>query len=163
MSRKKISGTPHYEMLYIIANKFTEEEVKPIIEKVDKLITDNGGEITFFQEWGKKKMAYPIKHNHHGYYELMEFDLPSEKLAYVNTTLRMMNEIVRHQIVAKKIKSEEELKQEKRIAEKIAAKAADEDKKEKIKEEEKAKDAQKMDLKDLDSKLDKILETDDLF
>ena len=54
MAKNKKSVTPHYELLYIISNKFTEEEIKPIIEKVSKVITDNKGEITYTEDWGKK-------------------------------------------------------------------------------------------------------------
>lgn len=80
MSRIKSSETPHYEMLYIVSNQFTEEEVKPINAKINKLIVDNGGAITYSEDWGKKKMHYPIKGFSFGYYFLIEFDVNGEQL-----------------------------------------------------------------------------------
>jgi small subunit ribosomal protein S6 len=158
MSKTKLSGIPHYELLYIVPNKFTEDELKPIIEKIGKIISDKGGKITLTEEWGKKRLAYPVKNFSYAYYILVEFDLEGDKLAKIDKDLRMMSEIMRHQIVAKKLKTEEEIKKEKEISEKIVAKQV---KKEKT-EVEKEKKKEKIDMEELDEKLDKILETDDL-
>ena len=156
MAKNKTSEIPHYELLYIISNKYSENELAPIIDKVRKIINNQEGNITFSEEWGKKRLAYPIKHFRYGYYNLVEFDLAGEKLAKVDQMLRLANEILRHQIVNKKQKTVKAIEKEKKIAEKIAVKKEKEIKKEKI------KDKEKVELKDLDEKLDKILETDDL-
>lgn len=163
MSKTKKSRIPHYEMLYIVSNQFSEDEVKPINEKLHKLIADNQGVITYTEIWGKKRMCYPIKNFGYGYYFLVEFDMAGENLAKVDKILRMSNEILRHQIVAKMKRTAEEIKMEKEKAEKkIVEKKIAEEKEGEKKEEEAKKEAKKMDLKDLDEKLDKILDTDDL-
>jgi len=163
MSRTKSSETPHYEMLYIISNQFTEDEVKPINEKVDKLITDNGGVVTYREVWGKKKMCYPIKNFAFGYYFLVEFDVDGEQLKKIDKNLRMSSEILRHQVVSKTKRTAEEIKSEKEMVEKkMVDKKIAEDQAEEKKEEDAKKESKKMDLKDLDEKLDKILDTDDL-
>ena len=156
MSKTKSNKTPHYELLYIVSNKYSEDELKPIIAKVNKLVEDNDGKITHQEEWGKKKFAYPIQHFNYGYYNLLEFESDGEKLKKINKELRIDSDILRFQIVAKKIKTEEEIKQAKRISEKIAVKSQE---KEKL---EKERTKGKVNLKDLEEKLDKILETDDL-
>lgn len=74
----------------------------------------------------------------------------------------MSNEVLRHMIVAKPVKSEQNIKKEKAISEKIASKAAEHLKLEQEQEQEQEKSKGKMNLKDLDEKLDKILDTDDL-
>jgi len=162
MSKIKSSEIPHYELLYLISNKFSEDEVKPIREKVKGFITANQGKITLSQDLGKKRLAYPIKGFRFGYYNLTEFDMPGENLTKLDRSLRLTEEILRQQIVSKVLKTVEQIAQEKIIAEKIAAKnlAAEKTAKEKVKEKERDKD--KVDLKDLDEKLDKILETSDL-
>jgi len=162
MAKNKSNKTPHYEMLYIISNKFTEDELKPIREKVGKTITDNGGAVTYAEEWGKKKFTYPIEHFHHGYYQLLEFDLEADKVAGLDRTFRLSNEILRHMLVAKPVRSTEEIEAEKRAAEKRVAKMKEKEEKEIKKEEKKPEKKKLVDLKDLDEKLDKILETDDL-
>lgn len=156
MSKVKSDKIPHYELLYIVSNKFTEDELKPIIEQVRQLIEKNGGRITFTEQWGKRKLAYSIKLFSHGYYNLVEFDAVGEGLKKITRGLDMESEIVRYQIVAKKIKTAAEVEKEKAITEKIAAKAVA---KEQLEEEKKKG---KVDLKDLDERLDRILDTDDL-
>ena len=160
MSKVKSGETPHYELLYIISNKFSEDEVKPIIAKVNSLIVNNQGKITLAEDLGKKRLSYPIKGFRYGYYLLAKFDLAGENLINVDRALRLMNEVLRHQIITKIVKTAEQIAQDKKIAEKIAARNIKEEKE--VKEKIKETDKEKVDLKDLDEKLDKILETDDL-
>ena len=95
--------------------------------------------------WGKKKFAYPIDHNNHGYYNLIEFDLEKEKLAKIENTLRMSQEIVRYMTVKKRVKTEEEIQEEKKVAEKIAAKSLEQKEQEEKEEKKEEKDAKKSD------------------
>ena len=151
--------TEHYEILYILPMSYTAEEVKPITQKVAELIKTNGGAITKEQDLDKQKFAYPIKGQSHGYYFLYEFDLTTDKLIALNRALQLTNEVLRFIIVKKQVKTEEQLKQEAKIQEKIAAKREKEKTKE-AKEEKvsKEKAKPKISLEDLDKKLDEILE-----
>ncbi len=163
MAKNKSSEIPHYEMLYIVANKYSEDELKPIVENVNKTIEKEGGKITYEESWGKKKLAYPIQHFHYGYYTVVEFDIPAKKMAKLNDLFRMSAEILRHMIVSKKKLSEEEIKKKQEEKEKLSKKEEkkEEKKDEKAKlEEEKKKGSVK--LEELDEKLDKILDTNDL-
>lgn len=166
MGKTKKEGKMHYEILFILPNKFTQDEADKIAESVKKDITDNSGVITYNESWGKKKLAYPIDTNNHGYYYLYEFDLEGEKLAKLEKLLTMSQDVLRHMIVKKRVVTEDEKKEEKRIAEKIAAKSLEkkeeEEKKEEKKKEEQKSDKKKVDLEELDEKLDKILDTGDL-
>jgi len=156
MAKNKSAATPHYELLYIIANKFSENELEPIIAKVTKLIDDAQGTITHTEDWGKKKMAYQIAGYSHGYYRLVEFDLEPASLARIERNIRMMPEIIRHQVVSKAPFDPTQVKPAsiKPVVEKIEPIV--------IKNNETPKVKDKADLKDLDEKLDKILETNDL-
>lgn len=163
MSKTKSDATPHYELLFIVSNKYSEEEAKAVVERAHKIITDNEGEVTYTEVWGKKKMTYPVKNFHYGYYFLAEFNCAKEKINKVDTEFRLSNEILRHMIVVKPIRTIEEIKAEKAEEEKKIMEKIKEEKKEAV-EPKKAKERkeQKVDMKELDEKLDKILETDDL-
>ncbi|MFA5155133.1 MAG: 30S ribosomal protein S6 [Patescibacteria group bacterium] len=168
MSKTKTTGTTHYEILFIIPNKFTDDEAKTLAGQVEKTLADNGAQITKREYWGKKRLAYEIKHNAFGYYGLFEFDLEGANLAKIDSVLRLSANVLRHQIVVKKQKSEAELAKESKIRAKIDSKKAEAEKK----QEEKAKNAsasaepkakdQRVNLKDLDEKLEGILNADDL-
>lgn len=166
MARNKKSSTPHYEMLYIVSNKYTEKEVEPIQEEVKKIIEKHAGQVTYSENWGKKKLMYPINHFDHGYYALYEFDCEATNMNKINEEMRLDNKILRFMIVAKKARSQEEIEAEKVKAEEIIKKEVKETE-EKIEAKEKKEEApkkedKKVDLEKLDEKLDKILDTDDL-
>jgi len=61
MSKAKSGEQPHYELLYLISNKFSEDEVKPIMEKVNALVTANGGEISLSEELAKNDWFIQLK------------------------------------------------------------------------------------------------------
>jgi len=158
-----------YELVYLISNKFSENELEPITSSVLKLIKDNGGKVILEENWGKKKLAYPIKKFFNAYYYLVEFDLEAEQLEKIDRYLRLADEILRHLIVRKTVKTEDEIEQEKKIAEKIAKRQEKEVREEKNAKEQgntpavKKKEEERASMEELEEKLDKILdETDNL-
>lgn len=160
MAKNKLGKVPHYELLYIISNKYSEDELRPIVEKVNKIISDNKSKITYEEVWGKKKMCYPIKGFNYGYYQLAEFDSDEESVNKIKYELRINRDILRHMIVAKVAISESERENQKKRAEKKMIAKVEENKKQEEKPKEEPK--KKVDMKELDKKLDKILDTDDL-
>ncbi|MFA6171444.1 MAG: 30S ribosomal protein S6 [Patescibacteria group bacterium] len=160
MSKVKSSAIPKYELLYLIPNKYSEDEVPAIIEKVSKIITDHEGKVEQTEDWGKKKLAYPIKGYVYGYYHLTRMSLPGSKINEIDQLIQRAPEVLRHII----IKDEGRVEKKVRTRVKEAGETAMIGEKEKALAEEKEtkKDAAKVDLKDLDDKLDKILEGGDL-
>lgn len=167
MSKSKASGPSRYELLFIVANNYTEEEAKTIVTKVESILTENGAKIAYREFWGKKKLAYVIKQNHYGYYNLCEFDAEREIIAKLDRTLRLSHEVLRHQIISIAAISDEERA---KIKEKQAQSAIKNDKKEDKPGKEKMQklataktektdknDSDKAELKDLDEKLEGIL------
>jgi small subunit ribosomal protein S6 len=151
-----------YEIVYLISNKFAENELEPITSAVTKLITDNGGVIITEENWGKKKLAYQIKQFFHAYYILVEFDLAKEKLAKLENYLRLNEDLIRYLVVQKRIKSAEEIANEKRVAQKMAEEQAKQNEEitapHKAPAEIKAKEEKKVSMEELDEKLNKILD-----
>lgn len=182
MSKTKTSDKTHYEMLFIIPNKFTEDEAKAIEERIGKAIAAANGEITYSEDWGKKKMAYAIGGYNYGYYKLAEFDLPGAELKALDNSLRLSSDILRHQIVKIKKRTPEQIAADKKTSEELAKKRRGQDEEaaakpvaaEAVEEktstlateekpaEERKTAKKKTDLKDLDKKLDDILDTNDL-
>ena len=156
----------HYELLYLISGNFAESDLTPIKEKVLGYIKKYEGEVTFEDNFGKKKLAYPVSKNHQGYYLISEFDMDGAKLKDLEKDIKLTNEVLRHMIVKKKIQAQGaavkptlnmdiEPKVEKKFVKGKTAKP--EMPKVEIKEEE---EKDKLKLEDLDDKLDEILEGD---
>lgn len=168
MSKSKQSGAAHYEILFAIPNKFTEDEAQAVIAKTKKLIEDAGGQVTMEEYWGKKRLAYPINHNNYGYYQLFEFDLERNALAKVEKTLQLSTDILRFLTLSKAVKTAEQIKKETKIKEKISLKKAKEEETKKssaapkTSSKKESSDDEKTDMKNLDEKLEGILNAKDL-
>ncbi|MBR5364789.1 MAG: 30S ribosomal protein S6 [Clostridia bacterium] len=90
-----------YETLFVIDPDLTEEATSTLVEKFTKLISDNG-EIESVDEWGKRRLAYPINDKPEGYYVLVNFkseaSLPSELERIFGITEGILRSIViRHE------------------------------------------------------------------
>jgi small subunit ribosomal protein S6 len=90
-----------YEIVYVIRPDLSEEDRSTKIERIHSLISENGGEIGKVEDWGKRVLAYEIKHNTEGYYGLAEFRLPPDSVRTVEDRLNIDEEILRYQIVSR--------------------------------------------------------------
>jgi len=165
----------HYEALIIISSRITEEELPFVVDKIFGIIKKNGGTITKNENLGKKKLAFSIKQSRYGFYVLIEFNLTPEKYHAIEKDLGLMEEVIRHQILKIREKTERDLERERMLERSAALRLQEEEKKEKkmgatpvstekteIKKEEKAAapPKKKISLEELDEKLDKILDDD---
>jgi len=67
--------------------------------KVKKLFTDHSGKVVSTDNWGKRKLAYPIKKLEHAVYVFYVVDMPGENVRKVETTLNITDEVIRFLIV----------------------------------------------------------------
>jgi len=93
MEQKKL-----YETLYIVNSALGEETVKSTVEKFTALITDNG-EIETLNEWGNRKLAYPINDYTEGYYVLVRFKSAAAFPAELDRIFNITDSILRSLIV----------------------------------------------------------------
>lgn len=63
----------HYETTFIVTQKLSESEQREVVEKFLNLIKTNEGEVTNVEQWGLRKLAYPINADYNGYYTYVEF------------------------------------------------------------------------------------------
>lgn len=90
-----------YELMYVLVNSGTDEEKDAMIEKVNALITKNGGVVDSVEKLGNKKLAYEINKKHEGYYVLVNFTADASVPAVLTSTLRITENILRYIVVAK--------------------------------------------------------------
>ena len=62
-----------YETVYVIAPDLSEEETEQIISRMEQIVRDNGGKEIEITKWGKRQLAYEIKHYNEGYYVIMRY------------------------------------------------------------------------------------------
>lgn len=63
----------NYETTFIVVPELSESEQREVSDKFINLIKENGGEVTNIEQWGLRKLAYPINAKYNGYYTFVEF------------------------------------------------------------------------------------------
>lgn len=87
-----------YELLYLLPTKYTDEEIGGVISKLTDEMKASGVNISRAEQVGKLKLAYPIRHQHYGYYVLAAFEAEKETLKKLQDYLKMNLEILRSAI-----------------------------------------------------------------
>jgi small subunit ribosomal protein S6 len=64
-----------YELILIVHPEIADDAIEPVTNNISQLITGKGGTIVEIAPWGRKKLAYPIKHLLEGSYVLIKFKL----------------------------------------------------------------------------------------
>ena len=90
-----------YETLYILKTEIGEEAIKAMIEKIANIITTNGGTIESTDEWGKKKLAYPIEDLNEGYYVLLNYSAGPELPKELVRNFEIFDDVLRHLVIRK--------------------------------------------------------------
>lgn len=86
----------YYEFTYIVNPVLEEEQFEEAVEKVNKLFTDNGGEIEEVDKWGLRKFAYEVDKKNSGYYVNMYVTAPAEAIPVVERNLRIDDHFMRY-------------------------------------------------------------------
>lgn len=69
-----------YESIFILRSSLGDEEAEAVIEKMKSVLTKHGATIVKAENWGKKKLAYEIKHDRRGTYILLQFESTQENV-----------------------------------------------------------------------------------
>ena len=88
-----------YELMYIIDIALEEAAKKALIERISALITGNGGEVEKVDEWGKRRLAYPINDLPEGYYTLMTFTAKTDFPAELDRIYKITDGVMRSLII----------------------------------------------------------------
>ena len=88
-----------YELVIIFRPELTKEKIDGGVEHVTKMVTERGGAIASVESWGKRKLAYPIKHQAEGVYILIKFSAGSQVTKKINADLRISEDVLRHLVI----------------------------------------------------------------
>ena len=84
-----------YETIFIATPVLSEAQMKEAVEKFRDLIVADGGEIVHEEDWGLRKLAYPIQKKTTGFYHLIEFKAEPAFIAKFETEYRRDERIIR--------------------------------------------------------------------
>jgi small subunit ribosomal protein S6 len=84
-----------YETVFIVTPVLSDDQVKETVKKFKKILTEGGAEILVEEDWGLRKLAYPIKHKTTGFYNLIEFKAEGALIEKLETEFRRDEKIIR--------------------------------------------------------------------
>ena len=84
-----------YESAVLINAALDDQQIDSILTRIKDLITNNGGQIREIDNWGRKRLAYPVEKSKIGYYAIYRFDAPSDLIAKLERAYTLDEQILR--------------------------------------------------------------------
>ena len=84
-----------YEAVFIMTPVLSDQQMKEAVDKFRTVLTNGGAEIVHEENWGLKKLAYPIQHKSTGFYQLIQFKSNPELIAKFELELKRDERILR--------------------------------------------------------------------
>ncbi len=87
-----------YELGFILDPEVSEEQSHAILERVEQIVSNYDGQVVRVNQWGRRRLAYPIQHHRDGYYVFFDMILTPETVLELDRTMKVSEEVLRHLI-----------------------------------------------------------------
>jgi len=84
-----------YETLLIIRPDVDEEDLKSLLEEVKNIISQQGGRVTGVDNWGVRRLEYPIKREEKGRYAVVNFEGGGSAIKEIERVMKIKDEVLR--------------------------------------------------------------------
>jgi len=88
-----------YELVLIISPEVVDEELETKVDSVSRFITERGGSISSVEQWGKRRLAYPIGHFTEGSYVLIKSQFKPALCKQLEASLQISEEVLRYLLI----------------------------------------------------------------
>ncbi len=85
----------NYETVFIATPVLSDAQTKEVLGKFQGIITENGGQIVSTEDWGLRKLEYPIQKKSTGFYFLVEFAAEGHVIEILETQFRRDERVIR--------------------------------------------------------------------
>lgn len=113
-----------YELGFILNPEVSEEETRALLERVEQIVATYGGQIVKINQWGRRRLAYPIERHRDGFYVFIDMILTPETVAELERTLTVSEIVLRHMVKRRDPKAVQKEREEREEREARAAAAA---------------------------------------
>lgn len=86
----------HYETVFILNPVLSEDQIKETVKKYEDLLVSRGAKMVSKEDWGLKKLAYPIQNKKSGFYHLFEYTVAGEAIAELELEFRRDERFMRY-------------------------------------------------------------------
>ena len=88
-----------YEVMYVIDTNIDETTRTNLINRMAERVAQNGGKVDRVDEWGKRRLAYPINYKTEGYYVLMYIAAPADLPRELERNLQISDSVLRYMVI----------------------------------------------------------------
>lgn len=88
-----------YEAVVITRNEMTDEAVNTLKDKIASIVTAEGGQVVVTDDWGRRKLAYPIQRETRGNYHYLAFTGKGATISEIERNLRMNENVLRYMTI----------------------------------------------------------------
>ena len=113
-----------YELGFILNPEVSEEQTSAILERIEKIVKNYDGQVVKVNQWGRRRLAYPIEHHRDGYYVFIDMILTPETVLELDRTLKVSEEVMRHLVKRRDPKAVQKEREEREEREARAAATA---------------------------------------
>ncbi len=89
-----------YELIFIVHPDIDDDALNDVIDRVSSWVSDEDGEITNIELWGKRKLAYLIRNQTEGTYVVMQTKLTMTADSQLERNLHYLEPVMRYSIIA---------------------------------------------------------------
>jgi small subunit ribosomal protein S6 len=89
----------NYEVALIIRPELEEEAQQQVIERISQILTAEGGQVDNVDNWGRRRLAYPINKVNEGFYCFIQGQFSSSVLPELDRTIQLSDDILRHMVI----------------------------------------------------------------
>ena len=87
-----------YELGFILSPEVSEEQTRAILDRVEQVVANQSGQIVRVNQWGRRRLGYPIQHHRDGFYVFVDMMLTPESVVELDRILKVSEEVLRHLI-----------------------------------------------------------------
>jgi small subunit ribosomal protein S6 len=87
-----------YELGFILNPEVSEEQTRAILERIEQIVKNYDGQVVKVNQWGRRRLAYPIEHHRDGYYVFIDMILTPETVLELDRFLKVSEEVMRHMV-----------------------------------------------------------------
>jgi small subunit ribosomal protein S6 len=113
--------TRDYELGFILNPEVSEEQTRAILERIEQIVNTHDGQVVKVNQWGRRRLAYPIEHHRDGHYVFIDMILTPETVLELDRTLKVSEEVLRHLITKRDPKAVQKEREERAEREARAA------------------------------------------
>ncbi len=87
-----------YELGFILNPEVSEEQTRTILNRVEHVVANYNGQVVRVNQWGRRRLGYPIQRHRDGFYVFIDMILTPETVIELDRTLKVSEEVLRHLI-----------------------------------------------------------------